>query len=87
MSREEEDFGFSISFVDEAELRSIEKELAKKNEDIQATSDQTKDRLEKMKKMVMILLNNLLKEPDKNYILWPNRVKDVEEFKKKLDNI
>jgi hypothetical protein len=32
----------------------------------------------------MPLLNNLAKNPENEYILWPNRVAKIDEFKKKL---
>jgi len=36
-------------------------------------------------RMVLPLLNNLVKDADKNaYIHWPNRAVKIEEFKKKL---
>ena len=87
MDREAEDFGFSISFVDEDELRKIEKELARENENYQATVETFESKYDELHRMIMILLNNLLKEPNKNYIHWPNRVKDVEEFIKKINTI
>lgn len=37
---------------------------------------------------IVPLLNNLVKDSDKNaYIHWPDRAKKIEEFKKKLQNI
>jgi hypothetical protein len=87
MSREEEDFGFSLSFVDEDELRSLEKELAQKNTSLAQEATTYQDKYETLYKMIMILLKNLLKEPTKNYIHWPDRIKDVEEFIKKINTI
>lgn len=87
MSREAEDFGFSMSFVDEDELRSLEKELAQKNESIQAEAVIYQDKFEELRRMIMILMKNLLQEPTKNYIHWPDRIKDVEEFIKKINSL
>ena len=33
------------------------------------------------------LLNNLRKDPEKEYILWPNRLEKVEQFSDLLDSI
>jgi len=33
------------------------------------------------------LLNNLKKNPEKEYILWPNRLAKVEEFETHLQSI
>ena len=40
-----------------------------------------------MYKMIMSLLNNLKKNPDKPNIVWPDREKKIDEFIKKLDNV
>ncbi len=37
--------------------------------------------------MIIPLLNNLAKDPDKEYIHWPNRTKKIEEFRKKIDKL
>ena len=36
--------------------------------------------------MIMPLLNNLMKNPEKDTILWPNRDKKIKEFVKKMDD-
>jgi hypothetical protein len=36
--------------------------------------------------MIMPLLNNLLKSPEKDTIVWPNREKQINAFIKKMDN-
>ena len=38
-------------------------------------------------KAILPLLHNLKKNPDKDYIKWPNRVKKVEEFEKMIAGI
>lgn len=70
---DEFDFGFSV--MDESEL-----EVTKKAE----TSDA---KLQKMYKMIVPLLDNLQKNPEKDYIYWPDRVKKIDEFKKKLKTL
>ena len=65
----EDDFGFSL--ISEEELNA-------------GVQDVT-DKLHGLRKMVMPLLNNLMKNPDKEYIYWPDRVKKIEAFIKKMD--
>lgn len=85
-----EDFGFSA--VSEDELKQAEQQLkeevkqTKKKLQQKEESDQTyQAKLERMYKMIIPLLNNLKKNPEKEYILWPNRVEKIDEFIGKLD--
>ena len=62
-------------------------------DDIRENLDSTKEKLAlaqsalyTMREMITPLLDNLMKEPDKPTIKWPNRAKKVQEFKNKLDN-
>ena len=64
------DFGFTA--VDESELDSVQ---IQKNA---ATS--IEERLDSLYNAIIPLLNNLKKNPEKEYILWPNRLDKVEEF-------
>ena len=64
------DFGFTA--VDESELETVQ---VQKNV---ATS--IEERLDGLYNAVIPLLNNLKKNPEKEYILWPNRLDKVEEF-------
>ena len=78
------DFGFTA--VDEDELASVE--ISKKIADESvATAEQLEARLDKLYNAITPLLNNLKKNPEKDYILWPNRLKKVEEFETHLQNI
>ncbi len=43
-----------------------------------------KEKLSKIEAMVMPLLVNLMKNPDKDYIKWPNRTAMIESFIEKL---
>ena len=78
------DFGFSI--VDVAELEALE-EAQETITTVSAEAGALEERLNKLYNMVMPLLNNLAKNPDKNYIHWPNRVKKIDEFKAQLDKV
>ena len=46
----------------------------------------TADKLQGLRDMIMPLLNNLMKNPEKDTILWPNREKKIKEFIKKMDD-
>jgi hypothetical protein len=71
------DFGFTA--VDEEDLDAVQQTTA--------TALSTEDRLNKLYNAVVPLLNNLKKNPEKDYILWPNRLKKVEEFETLLQKI
>ena len=85
---EDNDFGFSL--VSEKELRAHEEMLKKKVEEqskvvVQTTTDLT-DKLHGLRSIIMPLLNNLAKDPDKTYILWPDRATKIKAFIKKIDD-
>lgn len=70
---EEHDFGFS--FTDEEEI---------------TTKNQVEDtRAADLRKMIMPLLRNLKKNPEKDIIQWPGkeRIKKIDEFIKKMDKL
>lgn len=78
------DFGFTL--VDEEEL-AVTKEL--KNVELTATNDVTalQKKVDDLYNAIKPLLNNLTQNPEKEYILWPNRVEKVKEFEMYLQNI
>lgn len=41
--------------------------------------DQVKSKLSELEKMIVPLLVNLMKNPDKEYIYWPNRKEKIQE--------
>ena len=45
------------------------------------------NKLEKVRALIMPLLNNLLINPEKDYIYWPNRTEKIEQFIDKLDSV
>lgn len=47
---------------------------------------QGEDKVQGLRKMIMPLLNNLMKNPEKDTILWPNRDKTIKAFIKKMDD-
>jgi len=70
------DFGFSLMSEDEIK---IEEEKLKK------VVENESHKLNKVREMFMPLLKNLMKEPQKEYIYWPDRKERVELFIKELD--
>ena len=70
MKNELFDFGFTI--VDEQELDSVE--------ELTTTASDYQNRLEKLYNAIQPLLANLKTNPEKDYILWKNRIEKIEEF-------
>lgn len=78
------DFGFTA--VNEDELEAVQK--AQQQITTESTTAQTlQERLDNLYNAVTPLLNNLKKNPEKDYILWPNRLEKVEEFETYLQKI
>lgn len=82
----DESFDFGFSIVDEQELDVLQ-EAEEKLTVVSGNADALQDRLDKLYNMVMPLLNNLAKNPDKNYIFWPNRLAKIEQFRDALDKV
>jgi hypothetical protein len=78
------DFGFTA--VDETELKAVQ-EVAAKAETAGATALNTQEKLDKLYNAIAPLLTNLKKNPEKEYILWPNRVEKVDQFEDMLRKI
>jgi hypothetical protein len=75
------DFGFTA--VDESELKAVQ-EVSKKAESLGADALNTQEKLDSLYNAIVPLLNNLKKNPEKEYILWPNRIDKVEQFEAHL---
>ena len=84
----DDDFGFSL--VSEEELKAHEEALKKKVEEqsrvVVQTATELTDKLHGLRQMIMPLLNNLAKDPDKTYIFWPDRADKIKAFIKKIDD-
>lgn len=84
---ETNDFGFSL--VSETELKAHEQLLQKKIEEqskvVEKTEIEMKDKLHGLRDMIMPLLNNLAKDPEKTYILWPERSAKIKTFIDKIN--
>lgn len=80
MKKEEDDFGFTL--VNENQLKEYERQIEKQLIEVQSSAQ---IKMEGLKKMVMPLLENLMKDEEKTYIYWPNRVEKITAFMQKID--
>jgi len=53
--------------------------------DTNEMQSQAKDKVQGLRDMIMPLLNNLMKNPEKDTIVWPDREKKIKAFVKKMD--
>jgi len=84
MSDDMFDFGFTA--VDEDELQAVQKTQALAD-DAEQMATATQDKIDRLYNAIVPLLNNLKKNPEKDYILWPNRLDKVEQFEDHLQRI
>ena len=78
------DFGFTA--VDEQELESVQKATTQLDR-VSTTASTTQEKLDKLYNAITPLLNNLKKNPEKEYILWPDRLTKFEAFEDHLQKI
>jgi predicted transcriptional regulator len=78
------DFGFTA--VDESELNVFQEAQQKVEETTQAAVE-TQEKIDELYNAIQPLLNNLKSNPEREYILWPNRLKKIEEFETYLQGI
>lgn len=78
------DFGFTA--VDEDELSAVQEAKTTLTQ-VSTTAETTQERLDRLYNAVMPLLTNLKANPEKEYILWPNRTEKIEAFEAKLLDI
>jgi len=76
------DFDFGFTAVDEDELEVAQQAVAASQ-----TASDTADKLNNLYNAILPLLSNLKKNPEKDYIFWPNRVAKVEEFEEYIASI
>ena len=78
-----QDYDFGFTAVDETELEAV----TVASQQVAAASTDTKEMQSKMDTLynaIVPLLNNLQKNPEKEYIYWPDRHNKVEQFRDKL---
>jgi len=80
------DFDFGFSLVDETELDAVQ-QISKVAEQSSSNYDHVQEKVNKLYSAITPLLNNLKQNPEKEYILWPNRVEKVEQFEEMLSEI
>tara|TARA_B100000287_G_scaffold308430_1_gene291565 strand:- start:456 stop:722 length:267 start_codon:yes stop_codon:yes gene_type:complete len=80
------DFDFGFTAVDESELQSVQQTAALAN-DAEQLATTTQEKLDRLYNAIQPLLTNLKKNPEKEYILWPNRISRVDAFEDHLRKI
>lgn len=78
------DFGFTV--VDELELEAVQQARQAVTETT-TTASELEKKLNGLYNAVLPLLSNLKKNPEKDYIYWPNRIDKIEEFEDYLRKI
>ena len=81
-----DDFDFGFTAVDENELQAVQ-DAQKAAGDVEVQANTTQEKLDKLYNAITPLLNNLKKNHEKEYILWPNRVDKVDQFEDMLRKI
>ena len=84
MSNDIFDFGFTA--VDETELQAVQ-DAQKAIGDTEVEAKTTQEKLDQLYNAITPLLNNLKANPEKEYILWPDRLNKVEQFESHLQKI
>jgi len=72
----------TLFLVDESELES-----AQRLESVESSVDEYQARLDLLYDAILPLLANLKMSPEKEYILWPDRVEKIEKFETHIQNI
>ena len=80
------DFDFGFTAVDEDELEVVQKASASAESNASQVN-KLENKVDKIYNAVLPLLSNLKKNPEKDYILWPNRLEKVEAFEDHLQKI
>lgn len=72
----------------ESLIKQTQDEASAVIDEVTATAQEYKDRLELLHKMIQPLLNNLMADADnKPYIYWPERKKKMQEFKARVEAV
>ena len=78
------DFGFTL--VDENELEVVQ-QAQSQVASVSSNVEETQAKLDKLYNAIQPLLNNLKMNPEKEYILWPNRTEKIEQFEDHIQSI
>jgi hypothetical protein len=77
------DFGFTFDVSHEEVVKKAQTDRAADKSELM----KWKSKCSEMHSMIMPLLNNLKKNPDKPTIVWPNREEKINEFIAKLNAV
>ena len=80
------DFDFGFTAVDELELEAVKTGI-NAADTAAADAAAAEAKLGKLYNAILPLLSNLKKNPEKDYILWPNRTEKIEQFEDVIANI
>jgi uncharacterized protein Yka (UPF0111/DUF47 family) len=80
------DFDFGFTAVDEDELEKVQ-ELAQQTQTTSNEVAHLQNKIDKLYNSVLPLLTNLKKNPEKDYIYWPNRTEKIEQFEDVISGI
>jgi len=86
MSKDNELFDFGFTLVDEDELDVVQ-EVKAEVESVVNNKEEANQRLESLYNAIQPLLNNLKKNPEKEYIKWLNRLEKIEQFEDHIQKI
>jgi len=86
MSIDINQFDFGFTAVDENELEVVQQAQASVASTTASVSE-TQEKLDTLFNAVQPLLNNLKQNPEKEYILWPNRLEKIEQFEDHIQKI
>ena len=81
-----DDFDFGFTLVDESELEAVQKATTVAAE-TSSTAEHLQEKVDKLYNAIQPLLSNLKANPEKEYILWKDRVAKVDAFADHLYNI
>jgi hypothetical protein len=79
---EDDIFDFGFTAVAEDELEAVRAASAKEDE-----VNELQTRLDSLYKSILPLVSNLKKNPEKDYIYWPNRLDKVKAFENIISKI
>jgi len=80
------DFDFGFTAVDENELETVQ-QLSQQTQDSTQTVQQLEEKINKLYNAIQPLLTNLKKNPEKEYIYWPNRTDKIKGFIDRVNSI
>lgn len=80
------DFDFGFTIVDEEELEVVQQASTQASK-AEESADSWEAKCVDLYNHFKPLLNNLQKNPEKDYIYWPNRNGKLEEFSDLIDKI